>query len=165
MFFNVNGVLKGPFIAHKGTPPGTILSPLLFNIYLRNLHKHIEIDSNILQYADDIAVFTSSTKLMDAVNTFKKSIDRVARFLKDKGLTLSPSKSQFMVFSRRRTTHENGSSNPPTINIGGEIIPRVDCALFLGILFDDKLKGHKHLQHLIIKGRKLANIISSLSNV
>jgi len=52
-----NGDLLGPLIIHKGIPQGSILSPLLFNFYLRNIGNCLHKDTQILQYADYCFVF------------------------------------------------------------------------------------------------------------
>jgi len=41
------GELSEPCITHKDTPQGSILSPLLFNIYLRGVACHLHPDSNV----------------------------------------------------------------------------------------------------------------------
>jgi len=56
-----NGELSEPRIVHKGTPQGSILSPLLFNIYLREISSRLHPDTSILQYADDIILFSFGT--------------------------------------------------------------------------------------------------------
>jgi len=40
-----NGSLINPLITHKSTPQGFILSPLLFNIYLRDVGHHLHPDT------------------------------------------------------------------------------------------------------------------------
>ncbi|XP_039315364.1 uncharacterized protein LOC120359950 [Solenopsis invicta] len=164
IFFAVGGELKGPYRVHKGTPQGSILSPSLFNIYLRNIGKHLADNTQILQYADDLAVFVASDNERNAIAALQASIDRISLFLNERGLDLSSEKSQLIVFSRKRTSKFN-TNNTLNIIINDNPIPRVDSARFLGVWFDNKLRGNVHLKHLIVKGRKLADIISSLSGV
>ncbi|KYN05751.1 hypothetical protein ALC62_03316, partial [Cyphomyrmex costatus] len=49
--------------------------------------------------------------------------------------------------------------------IDGRVIPRVQAHRFLGVILDRNLKGKDHLKYLIEKGRKISNVISSLSGI
>jgi len=87
--------LKGPFHSHKGTPQGSTLSPILFDIYLKDIEKHLHRDTRILLYADDIVIYSTSRSLVMAHNySIEISLGRINIFLKNKGLDLSPEKSQ-----------------------------------------------------------------------
>jgi len=56
--FVENGELSEPRTVHKGIPQGSILTPLLFNIYLREISRHLHPDINFLQYANDISLYS-----------------------------------------------------------------------------------------------------------
>jgi len=47
----------------KVTPQGSILSSLLFNLYLRNIEQFLHKDTRILQYADDLVLFSTNANL------------------------------------------------------------------------------------------------------
>jgi len=97
-----NGDLIEPCTAHKGSPQGSILSPLLFNIYLREVSKHIHPDTSILQYADDINLFAWDRDIDVARESVSSSFDSIHQYLKYRGLELSPLKSKCVIFNRRR---------------------------------------------------------------
>ena len=53
---------------YPGVPQGTVLGPLLFNIYVNSLYTSIDHKCTVVQYADDTMVFTSSKKLNQQLN-------------------------------------------------------------------------------------------------
>jgi len=61
-----DGNKTGPFLSHKGTPQGSILSPILFDIYLKDIVNHLHSESNILLYADDIVVYSTVKNTLDS---------------------------------------------------------------------------------------------------
>jgi len=85
-------------------------------------------------------------------------LDQIANFLKDRGLNLSPEKSQW-IFSR------NKIPSLPKLRILGSIVPRVTPVRFLGIFLDAKISGKNHLIYLIRKGSILIDILFSLAGI
>ncbi|GFS60041.1 hypothetical protein TNCV_2832721 [Trichonephila clavipes] len=78
-----------------GVPQGSVLSPLLFLIFMNTIHHHIHPDTNIACYADDIAVWHSHndiTELEKALNTTLKGIAEWAENLK---LTINADKTNY----------------------------------------------------------------------
>jgi len=101
IYYTQNGELLGPLTTHKGTPQGSILSPI-FNIYLRNIGLLLHPDTHILQYADDIVLFASNSAVNIARNSLITSLASISTFLRQRGLILSPHKSKSIHFSNRR---------------------------------------------------------------
>jgi len=158
LHFVLDGNLSGPFLSFKGTPQGSTLSPILFNIYLRNIVKHLHPKTKILLYADDIVIYSTNKNIHKAHEYVQLSIDYITEYLGLLGLDLSPNKSNWMVFTRARVL--------PTLvplNILGNPVPRVNAVKFLGISLDVGLSGKTHFRHLIKKGSILLDILTSLA--
>ncbi|KYN21465.1 Gag-Pol polyprotein [Trachymyrmex cornetzi] len=81
-------------------------------------------------------------------------------FLQNKGLDISPTKPQCMIFSNKKSIIE---FQPPKVN--GRDIPVLDECKFLGVWFDRRMTGKTHLKYIVEKGKRVINIMTSLSGV
>jgi len=156
----INGSLQPPLTSRKGTPQGSILSPILFSIYLRKISSVLHPDTQILQYADDI-LFSNLQDIALARNSLCVSLEAVYSFLRQKGLDLAPHKSNTLIFSKRR----KGLPLIDNISLQGVTIEKTSKVRFLGILLDEKLSGKEQFKSMIVKGNKVAKIILSLSGI
>jgi len=154
-----NGTLRDPLTTHKGTPQGSILSPILFNLYLRKIASALHSDTHILQYADDVVLFSNLQNISDSRDSLIKSLESLHSYLSSRELNLAPHKSKSVIFSRRR----NNQAVFQKISLQGVDIPWVDSVRFLGVILDEKLNGKGQLKSLITKGTSIARIILSLS--
>lgn len=160
LYFVIDGTLSSPFDSYKGTPQGSTLSPILFNIYLKDINSNLHPESRILQYADDVVIYSTQRNIETAIAFVQESINNIYSYLRQRGLELSPNKSNCVIFSQSKRYQE-----VPTIKINNSIVPRVYSHKFLGVILDDKLSGKLQLNALIEKGKKIVSINSSLSGV
>ena len=65
----------------RGVPQGTNLGSLSFNIYVNNLAKIVEKDCTVVQYADDIFLFTYDTDEISSKTKFEHNISEITEFL------------------------------------------------------------------------------------
>lgn len=66
----------------SGLPQGSVLSPILFNLYLSRIMLSISDNTiKIVQYADDIALYYSSKELKDICSKLNKALDEVDCFV------------------------------------------------------------------------------------
>lgn len=142
----------------KGVPQGSVLSPLLYDVYTRDLDEAVS-GCNILQYADDLLVYTCHKCIDNAAFSLQSNLDSIHTWLSDQSLSLSPSKCSFLVFSRKRVV--------PDINIYIDqvVIPKVKEVMFLGKKFDSKLNGVAHINHIVQKCEKSISVLRALSGV
>lgn len=143
----------------KGLPQGSVLSPLLFNIYTCDLERSVNSTCRILQYADDLLIYVINKSIPLACSVINEALQSLGIWLTAHGLELSAAKSNVVIFSRKRII--------PTIVItyDNEIIPILKEVKFLGVILDSGLTGIPHLKYVTQKCEKNINILRTLSGV
>jgi len=144
----------------KGLPQGSVLSPILYNVYtydLDNIFKGTPV--SILQYADDIAVYISNKCINSACSSLSASLNTLKKWLNDNGLELSVSKSCTVLFTRQRMPP------PLTVYYDGIPIKAKTHTKFLGLIMDSKLNGISHCDYIADKCERSLNILRCLAGV
>ena len=85
------------------TPPGAVISPLLFNIALLDLPRALNEIPGIKHaiYADDVTIWTNTDSLGQMEDALQWAADTVERIGRTCRLRFSPTKSELLVFRQR----------------------------------------------------------------
>jgi ribonuclease HI len=143
----------------RGLPQGSSLSPILFNIYTQDLHFRIPPYCSLLQYADDFVVYCKDKLMSRAVNGMENALDLIQPWFSEAGLSLSPSKSQVVIFSNKHKIPD------ASIKCNKVLIPIRDSLKFLGMTIHRKLNWNMHIEETIQKCEKSINVLRAVSRV
>ena len=137
-----------------GLPQGSVLSPLLFNMYTADIHNFSNFTT--VQYADDFCIYTQNKNYDISLKHLAAAFANIIGWSKDNGFDISSDKSVFSVFTRHNTPNVN------FINLQNHVIPFKKEVKYLGIFLDKKLTWKKHIEHIITKSEKGINFLRSI---
>lgn len=148
VFTEINGYRSPPYTPQAGVPQGSVLSPLLFITYMNDLpapHRHIRLS----QFADDIAIWTTSKDPALATQRLQNYLDTLQNYCNNWRIRLNPQKTVFLIHHRRRRP----LPNPPTIYIRNHPIQPSPTAKFLGLTLNTNLNWNPHFTDIINRAK------------
>ena len=140
----------------KGVPQGSILGPLLFNIFLNDMFYFIE-KCSLYNFADDNSLSTTATNLNELKINLQHDSKICIKWFEKNGMEANPSKFQFMVLSSKPTEHI-------TIDISENIsIISEPVVKALGVYIDYKLSFNEHIKQSCTRAARQLNALSRIS--
>ena len=78
-----------------GVPQGSVLGPLLFNIFINDLCL-MRLDSDICNFADDNTIYSCGIDLHEIVTNLESDLSRLLEWFTNNGMVANPKKFQLM---------------------------------------------------------------------
>ena len=146
----INNHISSKHEVEYGVPQGSILGPILFNIFVNDL---VEVnDSDMLvQYADDAQYLHSGTidKLAEIIDRAERNLVEVNKYFSDNGLKMNANKTQFLFIGSRhciRQLPENVS-----IRVNNDNIKPNESIKNLGVTMDKYFSFDSHIENIYRK--------------
>ena len=172
-YIDLDGTQSEKLLITTGVPQGSILGPLLFLIYMNDIHLASDKFHSIL-YADDTSLLDSLCSFNTVVTGTKyndiseisaninKELQAISDWLKLNKLSLNVKKTKYMLFHHRQ---RNINSLIPSLNIEGHEIERVTEFNFLGLTLDQHMSWDSHTNKIANKISRTLGILCRLKHV
>lgn len=153
----VYGAQSEPITPKSSVPQGSILSPLLFALFINDLPPLII--TNILLFADDLKIYFKINSQEDA-RKLQRDIDTISHWCRVNKLEINIAKCNVISFTHRTEITFKFFN----YNIGGVTLNRVNQIRDLGVIFDNKLSFESHITNITTKAYKMLGFISRSLN-
>jgi len=142
-YVEVEGECLGFYKVKLGTVQGSVLGPVLFNLFIRPLLE----SSSEPAYADDSYHLATGDNKAGAVDKLQRRVTEVEEWMTGSGLKVNIAKTELTVFHRFDTSAAQ-------IKVKNIIVKSSPVLKVLGILFDNRMQWDKHVEKAINETRR-----------
>lgn len=144
-----------------GVPQGSILGPLLFNLYINDI-VNISDKPTFVIYADDTSLFFRGSCLSDIRNQADDCLRLLHQWSLCNSLPINTNKTKAVLFRPRNKVIEPHAT---VLKIGSDVIETVPRVKSLGVLFEEHLQWNDHVDSVAVKLSRTVGILSKFRNL
>ena len=138
--------INGSFSSWKemklSVPQGSVLGPLLFNIFIDDIF-HLLNETEICNYADDTTIYCSHQELREVILKLEKDTTEVSKWFEQNCMKLNEEKCHLLVLGEKETEI--------SIKVGFSVIKQSKEEKLLGVVIDKKLNFKQHVKMVCTK--------------
>ena len=137
-----------------GVPQGSILGPLLFNIYFNDIFYFID-GTDLANYADDNTPYAIELKVDILIDILENNATILIKWFDINYFKMNTDKCKLLI-----TNHDEEVS----AKIGSDVIKASKSVKLLGIMIDNKLNFNEHVSKLCKKASQKLHALARISN-
>ena len=123
----------------SGVPQGSVLGPLLFNLFINDIADFFSIGTKIKMFADDLKLYTELST--DLNSQFQIHLDHISFWATTWQLGISYSKCHILELGSR--------SIPISYSLNNVVISNSESITDLGVIIDPNLKFKSRIQDIV----------------
>jgi hypothetical protein len=156
-FVYINGFKSDELLMQYGVPQGSILGPLLFLIYINDLHESIKFCST-RHFADDTNLLLANKSLKKIRKCLNFDLRFLSKWLRANKISLNSSKTELIIFK-----HPIKQLNYDLkVKIDGRRLYPSDFVKYLGVLIDPHLSWIYHTDFIAPKLTRALGMLTKI---
>ena len=145
----LNSAISEPCLVTSGVPQGSVLGPLLFNLFINDIADFIDPSNTAKLFADDLKLYSSLSNISSL--NLQTQLNIIQQWSNTWQLRISYTKCHILTLGQ----HQNFQIH----HLDNNILSRVDSMNDLGITIDTKLKFNKHINNIVTKANQRKSLI------
>ena len=151
----------GEFASCTGLPQGSVISPLLFNIFIMDMFE--EVTGEHTKFADDGTLWHTGNDVADLAIKVSEDVEKILLSCNKWRMKLSLSKTEVTVFHTKDTCDRLDKEGLCKVN--GKELQYNPCPKILGITLDEQLNFQEHVTRTERKASRALHILREMKGI
>ena len=154
----VNGAYSSWKELMCGVPQGSILGPLLFNIFINDIFYFLD-KAKIENFADDNSTYAAEKDILKLLQTLESETSEVLTWFKVNEMKSNNDKCHLIIPVSKKRNYSSKSY----IYLGNEFLENENSVNLLGVKIDENLNFNDHVNSLLKKGNQKLHALMRIS--